>query len=72
MDAAECQPVADEMPVSSDELPFVRDEIPFIRDERFVRQFVADGQLRTKKRQFVAKYGISSRFCAFCQKILLF
>ena len=60
------------MPVSDDERPFVCDEIPFIRDERFVRQFVADGQLRTKKRQFVSKYGISSRFCAFCQKILLF
>ena len=50
----------------------IRDEIPFFGDKMPKTDFVADWQLRRKKRDFVAVYGISSQYCAFCRKILLF
>jgi len=48
------------------------DEIPLFEDEMPVWHFVADWQLRRKKRDFVAVYGISSQYCAFCRKMLHF
>ena len=44
--------------------------LPFIADKLQFGNFVTLWQLRRKNVHFVAVYGISSQYCAFCRKIL--